>query len=87
MIDDYLVGIVHARDVEWQDQAACGGTDTETFFPDKGESSSTAKRICRRCPVRRPCLAYAMDLNERFGIWGAKSERERRRIKLQGRAA
>lgn len=80
MIDDFLVGIVHGRDVEWQDQASCSGLDVNDFFPERGESSRDAKRICSRCPVRRPCLSYAVDTQTRFGIWGAKSERERRRI-------
>lgn len=87
MIDDFIVGIAHGRDIEWQDQAACNGLDVDQFFPEKGGSSKDAKRICLRCPVRRPCLAYALELGERFGIWGATSERERRGIERSRGAA
>jgi WhiB family redox-sensing transcriptional regulator len=31
--------------------------------------------------VQGECLDYALDNDERFGIWGGLSERERRRLK------
>lgn len=76
----YLVGIAYGRDLDWQQDAACTGTDVETFYPEKGGSTKEAKRVCRNCPVRAECLEFALDLNERFGIWGMTSERERRRL-------
>ncbi|WP_156628624.1 WhiB family transcriptional regulator [Mycobacterium sp. 1274756.6] len=66
---------------EWQDQALCAQTDPEAFFPEKGGSTREAKKICQRCPVRGECLEYALAHDERFGIWGGLSERERRRLK------
>jgi len=33
------------------------------------------------CDVRAECLEYALAHDERFGIWGGLSERERRRLK------
>jgi WhiB family redox-sensing transcriptional regulator len=33
------------------------------------------------CDVRQECLEYALAHDERFGIWGGLSERERRRLK------
>jgi WhiB family redox-sensing transcriptional regulator len=65
----------------WQQDALCAQTDPEAFFPDKGGSTRPAKRICVGCDVRTHCLAYALDHDERFGIWGGLSERERRRLK------
>lgn len=68
----------------WQEQALCAQTDPEAFFPEKGGSTRDAKRVCMACEVRAECLDYALAGDERFGIWGGTSERERR--KLKGRA-
>ena len=66
---------------QWQDRALCAQTDPEAFFPEKGGSTREAKRICVGCEVRDECLEYALEHDERFGIWGGLSERERRRLK------
>ncbi len=68
----------------WQEQALCAQTDPEAFFPEKGCSTREAKRICVSCEVKAECLQYALDVDERFGIWGGLSERERRRLKRAG---
>ncbi|GAA4485256.1 WhiB family transcriptional regulator [Microbacterium panaciterrae] len=65
----------------WQSQALCAQTDPEAFFPEKGGSTRDAKRICTTCDVRGECLEYALNNDERFGIWGGLSERERRKLK------
>ncbi|OBB59026.1 transcription factor WhiB [Mycobacterium sp. 852013-51886_SCH5428379] len=65
----------------WQERALCAQTDPEAFFPEKGGSTREAKRICMGCEVRDECLDYALAHDERFGIWGGLSERERRRLK------
>ncbi|GGL08611.1 hypothetical protein GCM10011588_23710 [Nocardia jinanensis] len=66
---------------QWQERALCAETDPEAFFPEKGGSTREAKRICLGCEVRDECLEYALAHDERFGIWGGLSERERRRLK------
>ena len=66
---------------EWQERALCAQTDPEAFFPEKGGSTREAKRICQGCEVRSECLEYALEHDERFGIWGGLSERERRKLK------
>ncbi len=63
----------------WGSEAKCLDADPETFFPEKGGSTKEAKRVCGECGVRDECLAYALENDERFGIWGGLSERERRR--------
>jgi WhiB family transcriptional regulator, redox-sensing transcriptional regulator len=68
-------------DDQWQERALCAQTDPEAFFPEKGGSTREAKRICLGCEVRDRCLEYALAHDERFGIWGGLSERERRRLK------
>jgi WhiB family redox-sensing transcriptional regulator len=65
----------------WQEEALCAQTDPEAFFPEKGGSTREAKRVCSRCDVRSECLEAALARDERFGIWGGLSERERRRLK------
>jgi WhiB family redox-sensing transcriptional regulator len=68
-------------DEQWQERALCAQTDPEAFFPEKGGSTREAKRICLGCEVKDACLDYALAKDERFGIWGGLSERERRRLK------
>ena len=65
----------------WQERALCAETDPEAFFPEKGGSTREAKKICTGCEVRSECLDYALGNDERFGIWGGLSERERRRLR------
>jgi Transcription factor WhiB len=48
------------------------------FFPGRGESAGPARRICARCPVREPCLEYALGNAITHGIWGGLAERDRR---------
>jgi WhiB family redox-sensing transcriptional regulator len=70
-----------AQEQDWHDRALCAQTDPEAFFPEKGGSTREAKKICTGCEVRAECLSYALANDERFGIWGGLSERERRRLK------
>jgi WhiB family redox-sensing transcriptional regulator len=65
----------------WQTDALCAQTDPEAFFPEKGGSTRDAKKICTTCEVKAQCLDYALSNDERFGIWGGLSERERRRLR------
>jgi WhiB family redox-sensing transcriptional regulator len=86
-VDPVLVGIAGAYgnldsdQLSWQADALCAQTDPEAFFPEKGGSTRDAKRICAGCDVKAQCLEYALANDERFGIWGGLSERERRKLK------
>jgi WhiB family redox-sensing transcriptional regulator len=75
------LAMVTEDEQEWQERALCAQTDPEAFFPEKGGSTREAKQICNSCEVRTECLEYALGHDERFGIWGGLSERERRRLK------
>lgn len=79
---------------EWVHEASCRGVDPEIFMPEKGGNTSRAKAICNGtprtrnnpgtppCPVREKCLEYSLQLaGPTVGVWGGKSERERRAIK------
>lgn len=71
----------------WSQHAACADADPETWFPEKGGTTNPAKRVCNGddtrppCPVREACLAYALDHDIRWGVWGGCSERDRRRLR------
>ena len=67
-------------DQPWASDALCAQTDPDVFFPDKGGSTREAKKICAQCFVQAECLDWALTTNERFGIWGGMSERERRKL-------
>lgn len=66
----------HAADAGWFDQAACKGADVDLWFNEK--TYRQARRICQACPVRRPCLEYAIDNGETHGMWGGLSWRQRK---------
>ncbi|MDH2430838.1 WhiB family transcriptional regulator [Sphaerisporangium sp. TRM90804] len=73
----------------WPRRAACRGEDPELFFPisAKGPGHAQherAKAVCRRCPVRKPCLDFALRTREEHGIWGG-TDPEERRISGRGR--
>jgi len=74
---DVLAPLIPA---DWMDDALCAQIDPELFFPEKGGTTEPAKGICTGCTVQAECLDYAFANHERFGIWGGKSERERRKL-------
>ena len=78
--------------MDWRDQAACLSVDPELFFPvgNTGpavEQIDRAKAVCSTCPVTEYCLQYALDTNQDSGVWGGKSEEERRSLRRQWVAA
>lgn len=88
MLTDMLADLLHmAASTSWQEQALCAQSDPEVFFPEKGTSPKPAKMVCFRCEVRQECLQYALDNNERYGVWGGLSERQRRRLRSEAVAA
>lgn len=72
--------------LNWRDAAAClpsrlGMTQaavTALFFPERGDDTSRAKRICESCPVQAQCLEDAYAQSDWVGIRGGMSERQRR---------
>ena len=68
---------------DWMERAACAGDNPNLFFPEPGDSSAVikaAKRVCALCPVRVECLEYALQYDGMPGIWGGKTQRERRKL-------
>jgi WhiB family redox-sensing transcriptional regulator len=74
---------------EWEERARCRNIDDQSlFFPEHGNRSpSRAKAICNRCDVRADCLRAALENDERFGIWGGLTEKERRALQRRAGAA
>jgi WhiB family transcriptional regulator, redox-sensing transcriptional regulator len=71
-------------DIAWQERALCAQTGADFFFPDPGSSVREAKRICGMCEMRTACLDYALANDERFGVWGGLSEKERLHLRPPG---
>ena len=67
----------------WRELAACRGADLRLFFPGRGESAEPARRVCAACPVREPCLDYALSHGITHGIWGGLAERDRRALRTR----
>lgn len=71
----------------WRQAALCAETDPKLFFPEIGQSTISAKKICMSCAVRVECLEYALDNDEEYGIWGGKSRNQREEIARERLAA
>jgi WhiB family redox-sensing transcriptional regulator len=82
-----LVEALAVGELSWQDYANCRGADADLFFPERGASTRKAKAICGECQVRAQCLDFAIEVGEKFGIWGGMSERERRRVRRDRQVA
>jgi WhiB family redox-sensing transcriptional regulator len=67
-------------DTDWMEVGKCKDLSPSIFFPSDGVGVQEAQRICAECPVAEACLEYALVERVDHGVWGGKSERERRRI-------
>ena len=70
---------------DWRARAGCSGYPNTLFFPtadglDEGWVEK-AKSVCAVCPVIDECLQYALETNQRSGIWGGTSEKERKSLR------
>ena len=72
---------------EWHERAACRGADSSLFYPDKGQPTAQARRICAGCPVIEACLKAAVERGDRWGIFGGLTYPERKRLRLEGQEA
>ena len=71
------------HDISWMPDGNCHNKPhlTSLLYAVYAEEIRRAKRICEGCPVASECLKYALDTRQNFGIWGGKSESERRWIR------
>jgi WhiB family redox-sensing transcriptional regulator len=69
---------VGRQDADWRQLANCTSYDDALFYDSYGRDGiALAKKICRRCPVARECLTYALEHREPYGIWGGTTPKER----------
>ena len=78
-------------DTSWHTQAACTTADTAIFYPAQGSGHkkdwAAAKAICDDCPVKQPCLQYAMRTKQEDGLWGGLTPTQRRSLRTVGSQA
>lgn len=55
-----------------QGMVPCRTGDPELFFADSPGDMEFAKQLCRSCPIRRECLAGALERREPWGVWGGE---------------
>src|ERR687894_311443 len=65
-------------DDAWRPRGVCQSVDPETFFPAPSEPADAAVALCRTCDVQGSCLAWALEVGDCHGVWGATTPRERR---------
>ena len=83
MSDDYTyepLPIVERDDPQWRQHAKCKSVSPALFILERGEDHRPAIQVCNSCPVKDPCLRFALDNNE-IGIWGGTTHKQRRRMK------
>lgn len=68
-------------DLDWRADAACLEYPAEMWFPENGAGGWPARKICRACPVKTQCLAFALDEAPEFGIFGGLGGRQRAQLR------
>lgn len=77
-MSDSLTEKVGLHYLPWMQDAECGYSDPEHWFPDLehdgpwsiAQMRARAKKICGTCEVQQQCYDYAVANDERYGIWG-----------------
>jgi WhiB family transcriptional regulator, redox-sensing transcriptional regulator len=69
--------------------ALCAEIDPELWYPfaSGNASAKSAKAVCRRCPARLECLAWALEHHEEYGVWGGTTVKDRARLRRRGQVA
>jgi hypothetical protein len=86
--DPRLLRAVQERQLDgaWRQRGACQAVDPETFFPAPSEPADAAVALCRTCDVQGACLAWALEVGDCHGVWGATTPRERRAMLVAWRS-
>jgi WhiB family transcriptional regulator, redox-sensing transcriptional regulator len=76
-ITDSLLGSIGES---WTEDAACQAADVDLFFSNDEDDQRRALEMCKSCPVQEPCLRFALEHGEMYGIWGGLTESDRRSL-------
>jgi len=74
------------EDLTWRARGVCQSVDPEVFFPAPSEPADAAVALCRTCEVQGACLAWALEVGDCHGVWGATTPRERRAMLVAWRS-
>lgn len=77
---------------DWRAAGACAQADPDLFFPISSAGRALgqiaeAKAVCTACPVRQPCLEFALEHDLAYAIWGGTAPAERGGWRRARRAA
>lgn len=50
----------------------CHVGDPDLWFAESPTDLERAKELCAECPIRRECLAEALQREEPWGVWGGE---------------
>ncbi len=53
-------------------QVPCHVGDPDLWFAENPVELERAKALCTDCPIRRECLAMALERQEPWGVWGGE---------------
>ena len=68
----------------WMTDALCAQIGAAPWFPEDGQNSRLAKRLCATCPVLTECGDYAATMRDQpEGVWAGKTRRERLRLRRE----
>lgn len=93
--EDAVAEWLALRDARSRFTPSCAVDADAWFEVPKNKAASKVHRaeitlVCSRCPISKPCLAYALAANERYGCWGGvwmDRPSERRRFTNDSREA
>lgn len=81
-----LAELIASYGADWKNEGVCADMDPNIWFPEHGQNTLRARKICSECPVRAHCLEFAVMTNQKYGVWGGASEDEREVIRKKLRA-
>jgi WhiB family redox-sensing transcriptional regulator len=89
-VTDARLQLTATEVASWRSSAACSGLPHSIFFPAveaTEEDMAYAVEICGICPVTEACLEFALETNQRSGVWGGTSEEDRKALRRKWLAA